>query len=108
MLRFAAAIALSALAFSAPVKADAQSSWPQRAVKIVVPLGPGSGGDITARLLTDRLAQKWGQSVVVENRPGGDGVVALSSFIGAADDHTLLMAPTSSFTHHPWMHDKMP
>jgi tripartite-type tricarboxylate transporter receptor subunit TctC len=105
MLRLAAAVLVSALALSA---ANAQPVWPQRPVKIVVPLGPGSGGDITARLLTDRLAQRWGQSVVVENRPGGDGVVALSSFVGAADDHMLLLAPTSSFTHHPWMHDKMP
>ncbi len=112
MLRVAAAVLLCAFAFGAPIKADAQaalqSSWPQRSVKIVVPLGPGSGGDITARLLTDRLAQKWGQSVVVENRPGGDGVVALSSFIGGNDDHALLMSPTSSFTHHPWMYAKMP
>jgi tripartite-type tricarboxylate transporter receptor subunit TctC len=105
MLRFAAAILLSALALS---MANAQSVWPQRGVKFVIPLGPGAGVDITARLLSDRLAQKWGQSVVVENRAGGDGVVALSSFIGGNDDHTLLMSPTSSFTHHPWMHDKMP
>jgi tripartite-type tricarboxylate transporter receptor subunit TctC len=105
MLRFAAAILLSALALST---ANAQSVWPQRGVKFVIPLGPGAGVDITARLLSDRLAQKWGQAVVVENRPGGDGVVALSSFIAGNDDHTLLMSPTSSFTHHPWMHDKMP
>ena len=39
---------------------------------------------------------------------GGDGVVAITAFTGAGDDHTLLMSPTSSFTHHPWMHDKMP
>ena len=107
MLRVAVAVLLSALALGAP-NANAQATWPQRPVKIVVPLGPGSGGDITARLLSDKLAQKWGQSVVVENRPGGDGVVALSSFIGANDDHTLLISPTSTFTHHPWMHDKMP
>src|SRR5258707_15693149 len=109
MLRLAAALILSALAFGGvSSRADAQAQWPQRSVKFVLPLGPGAGVDITARLLGDRLAQKWGQSVVVENRPGGDGVVALSSFIGGNDDHTLLMSPTSSFTHHPWTHDKMP
>jgi len=105
MLRFAVAVVLSVLALS---DANAQAAWPQRPVKLVIPLGPGAGVDITARLLSDRLQQKWGQGVVVENRPGGDGVVALSSFVGANDDHTLLMSPTSSFTHHPWMHDKMP
>jgi tripartite-type tricarboxylate transporter receptor subunit TctC len=105
MLRLAVAVLLSALALS---DVHAQANWPQRGVKFVLPLGPGAGVDISARLLSDSLAQKWGQAVVVENRPGGDGVVALSSFIGGNDDHTLLMSPTSSFTHHPWMHDKMP
>jgi tripartite-type tricarboxylate transporter receptor subunit TctC len=105
MLRFAAAVLLSVLTLS---DVHAQAAWPQRPVKLVIPLGPGAGVDITARLLSDRLQQKWGQGVVVENRPGGDGVVALSSFVGANDDHALLMSPTSSFTHHPWMHDKMP
>jgi tripartite-type tricarboxylate transporter receptor subunit TctC len=101
----------SAMLLSALVLAGTPSqaqSWPQRSVKLILPLGPGSGVDITARLVGERLAAKWGQSVVVENRPGGDGVVALTGFIGSRDDHTLLMSPTSSFTQHPWTHDKMP
>ena len=107
MLRLAALLILSALALGSPTQGNAQS-WPQRPVKFVIPLGPGAGVDITARLLGDKLSAKWGQSVVIENKPGGDGVVAITSFTGAGDDHTLLMSPTSSFTHHPWMHDKMP
>jgi tripartite-type tricarboxylate transporter receptor subunit TctC len=83
-------------------------SWPQRPVKLILPLGPGSGVDITARMVGERLAAAWGQSVVIENRPGGDGVVALTGFLSSRDDHTLLMSPTSSFTHHPWTHEKMP
>jgi tripartite-type tricarboxylate transporter receptor subunit TctC len=46
--------------------------------------------------------------VVVENRPGGDAVVAINAFISANDDHTLLFTPTSSFTAHPYQHDKLP
>src|SRR4029453_3222846 len=46
--------------------------------------------------------------VVVENRPGGDGMVAITGFLGAHDDHTLLYTPTSSFTAHPYQHDKLP
>ena len=92
---------------AAPSHAQAQA-WPQRPVKLILPLGPGSGVDITARLVGERLTAKWGQSVVIENRAGGDGVVALTGFISSRDDHTLLMSPTSSFTHHPWTHDKMP
>jgi tripartite-type tricarboxylate transporter receptor subunit TctC len=71
-------------------------------------LGAGSGADIGARLFADRLAQRWGQPVVVENRPGGDGIVAISAFVGAHDDHELLFSPTSSFTAHPFLHDHMP
>jgi tripartite-type tricarboxylate transporter receptor subunit TctC len=83
-------------------------AWPHRPVRLVLPLGPGSGTDIGARLLSDRLAQRWGQPVVVENRPGGDGIVAISAFVGAQDDHFLLFAPSSSFTGHPYMHDNLP
>jgi tripartite-type tricarboxylate transporter receptor subunit TctC len=107
---FGASIALCALGLLSMLlwgQAQAQT-WPQRPVKVIVPLGPGSGVDITARLLGERLAMRWGQSVVIENRPGGDGVVAITAFTGATDDHTLLMSPTSSFTHHPWTHDKLP
>ena len=100
------AAVLGALALSG-LPSQAQS-WPQRPVKLILPLGPGSGVDITARLVGERLAAKWGQSVVIENKAGGDGVVAITTFVGGRDDHSLLMSPTSSFTHHPWTHDKMP
>src|SRR5215218_7458281 len=101
--------ASAAVTLALPSFAQAQAAWPSRPVKFILPLGPGSGADITARLVADKLSAKWGgQSVVVENRPGGDGIIAMTSFIGAKDDHTLLMSPTSSFTHHPWTNEKMP
>jgi len=93
----------AALAFPASAQA-----WPQRSVRFIVSLGPGSGADIGARLIADRLTAKWKQPVVVENRPGGDAVVAINAFIGAKDDHTLLYTPTSSFTAHPYQHAKLP
>jgi tripartite-type tricarboxylate transporter receptor subunit TctC len=83
-------------------------TWPQRAVKFVVTLGPGAGVDIGTRLLGDRLSARWGQPVVVENRPGGDGIVAITAFLSARDDHVLLASPTSSFTAHPYLHDNLP
>ena len=86
----------------------AAQSWPQRTVRFLVPLGAGSGADIGARLLADRLSKKWGQPVVIENRPGGDGIVAIGAFVNARDDHILLFAPSSSFTAHPYLHDNLP
>ena len=79
----------------------AAQKWPQRAVRFIVPLGPGSGVDIGTRLVADKLSKKWGQPTVVENRPGGDGLLAINAFVTANDDHVLLAAPSSSFTHHP-------
>jgi len=96
------------LAFSAAGQSSQAQSWPQRPVRFIVSLGPGSGSDIGARLIADKLTAKWKQPVVVENRPGGDGVVAINAFIGAKDDHTLLYTPTSSFTAHPYQHAKLP
>lgn len=92
-------------AFVAPAAAQA---WPQRAVKFIIPLGPGSGVDITARVFADKLSQKWGQPVVVENRPGGDAFVAITAVTTAKDDHVLLFAPASTFTAHPLLHSKLP
>ncbi len=99
------AVAAAVLGFGLPAAAQV---WPQRPVKFVVTLGAGSGVDIGTRLLGDRLSARWGQPVVVENRPGGDGIVAITSFLGAHDDHVLLAAPTSSFTAHPYLHDSLP
>src|SRR3977135_2932916 len=79
-------------------QALSQQAWPQRAVKFLLPLGPGSGVDIGTRLLADRLSARWGQPVVVEHN-------AISAFVNAHDDHLLLATPTSSFTAHPYLHE---
>jgi tripartite-type tricarboxylate transporter receptor subunit TctC len=96
-----------ALAASYASPSHAQT-WPQRSVHFVLPLGAGSGADIGARLLADRLTKRWGQTVVVENRPGADGVVAINAVLIARDDHMLLFGPSSAFVAHPYLHDKMP
>src|SRR6266568_1234406 len=83
-------------------------TYPARTVRFIVPFGPASGTDITARLFADRLAARWGKPVLVENRPGGDGLVAIGAFVGANDDHTLLFAPVGTFTVHPYEHGKLP
>lgn len=100
-------IAVAAMLLSSLAAAQAQS-WPQRPVTLILPLGPGSGVDITSRLLAEKLSAKWGKPVVIENRPGGDAIVAINAFVTANDDHTFLMAPTSTFTAHPFIHAKLP
>ena len=90
-----------------PLAAAAQS-WPSKPVKLIVSLGPGSGADLGARLYADRLNKLWGQPVVVENRPGGDGVIAINALIQAKDDHALLWGPTANFVGHPYSLDRMP
>ena len=98
----------AALCLSAAAQPASPQSWPQRPVKFILPLGPGSGADIGARLIAEKLAAKWGQPVVVENRPGGDGFVAINAFVNARDDHVLLFGPAASFTAHPFLHEKLP
>src|SRR5580700_2976966 len=106
-LRYVFALAL-AFVMAASVTASAETKWPTRPVRFILTLGPGSGSDIGARLLADRLSQRWGQPVIVDNRPGGDGLVAINAFVTAHDDHVLLFAPSSSFTAHAYLHDNLP
>src|SRR5947199_10863837 len=112
MMRLTAAFCLGLIATlslaAAPSQAQAPS-WPQRPVKFIVPLGPGAGVDIGARLLAERLPARWGgKAVVIENRPGGDGLVAIQAFLSANDDHTLLFTPSGNFTVHPYQYERLP
>jgi tripartite-type tricarboxylate transporter receptor subunit TctC len=105
MMRFMLGIVLG---LCASLGSAGAQTWPQKPVRLILPLGPGSGTDITARLFAERLSQRWGQPVVVENRPGGDSFVAIAAFLAANDDHTLLFAGMGTFTAHPYLHDKLP
>lgn len=104
--RVAITMVWSALTLHAPP--SLAQSWPQRPVKFILPLGPGAGADIGARLFAERLSRTWGQPVVVENRPGADGIIAMNAVITARDDHTLLWGPSSTFVGHPYTLDKLP
>ena len=97
--------ALAAIAGAVPVRAQ---TWPRRPVKFIVPFGPGAGADIGARVVADKLQAKWQQPVIVENRPGGDSMVAITAFLNANDDHTFLFTPAGNFTVHPFVYSKLP
>jgi tripartite-type tricarboxylate transporter receptor subunit TctC len=100
-------LCLLLLSVASAIPASAQT-WPQRQVRMILPFGPGSGTDISARLLQERLAPVWKHPIVIENRPGGDGLVAIGAFVNAADDHVLLYASSASFIAHPYQHEKLP
>jgi tripartite-type tricarboxylate transporter receptor subunit TctC len=108
MQHFVLLLLLILLANPAAVASAAAQGWPTRTVRFIIPFGPASASDITARLFADRLTARWGKPVVVENRPGGDGLVAIGAFTGANDDHTLLFGPAGTFAVHPYEYDKLP
>lgn len=92
MPNFTRALLAAAVLAGASFASGAASAqqWPTRAVKIITPQPPGTGIDVSCRVFADKLAQRWGQPVVVENRPGADGAVGVGAFISANDDHSLL------------------
>src|SRR5262245_33996786 len=77
-------------------------AYPDKPVSIIVPVGPGAGPDVIARILADRLTQQWKQQVLVVNRPGGSGVIgAQAAAIAPADGYTLYMPLSSAFAVLP-------
>jgi tripartite-type tricarboxylate transporter receptor subunit TctC len=83
-------------------------TWPQKTVRFVIPLPPGSGTDLTGRLVAERLTERWGQPVVVENRQGADGIPAVSAFLSARDNHTFLLSFAGVITFNALLHERLP
>ncbi len=103
-----AATALAAL-LSVPLTVHAQDVWPAKPVRLVVPYPPGGASDITARLLGQKLAEIWNQQVVVDNRAGANGIVALEHVARQpADGYTLLMANLGPNAINPAVYTKLP
>ncbi len=102
-------IAATMAVVAAPVTVNAQTAaFPSKTVTLVVPFTPSSGSDIIARILAPKLAARWGQSVIVDNKPGASGNIGAQAVAAAAPDgHTLLMA-INSFTMTPSIYKNMP
>ncbi len=88
--------------------ASAQSPFPSRPVHILVPYSAGGGVDILARTLGDAVSRQWGQSVVVENRPGAGGVVASQALVTSAPDGYTLIVVASGHATNPFLYPKIP
>ena len=92
-----ALVGAGALATAFPAAAqDAATGYPERPIRLVIPTPPGGAMDGTARLIAEKLATAWGQPVVVDNRPGGNGAIAYATVAKAAPDgYTLLLSLSS-------------
>jgi tripartite-type tricarboxylate transporter receptor subunit TctC len=83
--------------------------FPSRSVRIVVPYSVGVGPDVVARTVAERLAAAWGQSVIVDNKPGASGLVAFAEVRRTAPDgHTLFLADTATMAVNPLLHASLP
>src|SRR5450432_2340901 len=103
-LRWAAAGA----AFTLPLHARAQTAWPSRPIRFVVPFAPGGSSEIVARSTAVELSRLLGQSVYVENKPGGAGNVAMAEVAAATDQHTLVLGHIGTLAVNPFIFDKLP
>jgi len=104
---------LSFVAFMAAISpavyaADADKAWPVRTVRVIVPFPAGAAPDTAARLFADGLSKRWGQAVVIENRPGVDASLGTGAFASAKDDHTLLFGIAAALTVNPLVQEKVP
>ena len=102
-----AALAMAG-SFMLPATARAQGAYPNRAIKFVVPYSPGGLPDTVARIFAQRLGEKLGQSVVVDNRPGANGVVAAQALATAPKDgYTFLVTDGSMFSINPALYKNL-
>src|SRR3954447_19399854 len=102
--RLAAAVALL---FAATGAASAQS-FPSKSVHILVPYPAGGGVDVLTRTLGDVVSKQWGQSVVVENRPGAGGVIASQAAVTSPPDGYTLIVVASGHPTNPLLYPKIP
>ena len=87
--------------------ASAQS-WPSKPVRIVIPAPAGSSLDFVARVLGDKLKDKWGQAVIVDPKPGAGGMIGVDVAAKSTDNHTLVIGFPGPTAYGPFMYKKMP
>jgi tripartite-type tricarboxylate transporter receptor subunit TctC len=102
------AAALIALLGAATLPVFAQSTWPTQPVKVVVPTGPGSSLDLIVRLMNDKLAARWGQPVVVDNKPGAGGMLGVDLAAKATDNHTIAIGFNGPLAYAPFLYARTP
>ena len=109
LVRFATVGAIGALGSSALAQGDPAQAYPGKPIRIIVGFGPGGGNDIFARLIGQKLSERLGQPVLVENKPGAGAVIA-TDYVAKAppDGYTLLVGATGAMTISPAVYSKLP
>lgn len=93
---------------AAPMVTRAATAWPTKAIRFVVPFAPGGSSEIVARTAAAEMARLLGQSVYVDNKPGGAGNVAMQEVARADDQHTVILGHIGTLAVNPFIFDKLP
>jgi len=97
------------LSSALPAHAQTARDYPSRPVRIIVPQAAGSGVDLTARVVAQKLTEAWSHQVIVENRPGANGIIGLEAGAKAKPDgYTLSLGVPSSLTMNPYVYKSLP
>jgi tripartite-type tricarboxylate transporter receptor subunit TctC len=109
MKRFNAVLAAAALALAALAQPAAAQNYPTKPVRVITPFPSGSGPDAVLRLVGDKLSRAWGQQVLVDNRPGANGAIAIDAARKSAPDgHTLVQMDDAHMAMQPHLYSKLP
>jgi 3-(3-hydroxy-phenyl)propionate hydroxylase len=108
-LALAAALGSGLLSGRAQAQQAQVSAFPSKPVRLLTAFPAGSGPDAALRVVAERLSRKWGQPVLVENRPGGNGFIAINAFKQSAPDgHDLIQLDSNHLTTHPHTFNRLP
>jgi len=96
------------VAATLPSLLRAQPAWPTKPIRFVVPFAPGGSSEIVARAVAAELTKSLGQSVYVDNKPGGAGNVAMADVAAASDQHTVILGHIGTLAVNPYIFAKLP
>src|SRR5256885_9128423 len=106
---FSALTCVALLSVASPCIAQAPDDYPNRPIRIIVPQAAGSGVDLQARVLAQKMGELWGQQGIIENRPGANAIVGMDTAAKAKPDgYTLVYAPVSAVTTNAFIYKKLP
>ena len=100
--------ALAVLVATTPLGASAQTAYPSKPIKIIVPYPPGGAVDVVTRKMAQKLTEQMGQSVIIDNKPGGTGTIGASAVARAEADGYTLMANDTTYSLLPFIFKKLP